>query len=188
MLKAIYKMLKRDHLSRLSQSEFLPARRHKIVFVCVLVCVCGGMCVLMCVCLCAYRYMWECEIQRSMSAVFLNWSPPCFLMAGLLAGPGLLSLVILTGQWTLRIASPCLQPWGNRCAPLCTAFIGAGLQIQVLIPAQWQFEPSLSPALIQNLKLLSHIQTHHLQPAAMAISFPLLFIEVFQRWHFLPSV
>lgn len=107
MLKAIFKMLKREHLGRLSQSEFLPARRHKIVFVCVLVCVCGGMCVLMCVCLCACRYMWECEGQRSMSAVFLNWTPLCFLMAGLFAGPGLLSLVILTGQWTLRIACLC---------------------------------------------------------------------------------
>ena len=45
MLKAIYKMLKREHLGRLSQSEFLPAWRHKIVFVCVLMCVCAEVCV-----------------------------------------------------------------------------------------------------------------------------------------------
>lgn len=171
-----------------SMNSYLPGGTRSCLFVCS--CVCVEVCVCINVCAC------ECEGQRSMSYVFFNWSPSYFLVAGLLTGPGLLSLVILTGQWTLGIACLCSPASSPGVTVVCTdvhccallLWVMDGLQTQVLVFSQWQFKPSLFPAHIQNLELLNHIQTYHLQPAAMAISFPLLFIKVFQCWNFLSSV
>jgi hypothetical protein len=104
-----YKMLTRKPLDKLSQFEFLPVGRHKILCVCV--------CVRARARLWVHVWMWRPEVdvwshlRLILIVVFCLF---CFVVAGFLLRLGLRCFVILGSQWAPRICLSLLsylQSW-----------------------------------------------------------------------------
>lgn len=105
-------------------------------YMCVL-CLCGvcvvcGMCC-MYACVCLHRTLMQlqahtCDHQQSMTSVFLNHSPLCFLRQDLSLHPELRHSAKPVGHWAQRIhLLPPPQRLGYRCAlPQLAPYVGAG--------------------------------------------------------------